>query len=108
MTNKHTTLAAIAFFALDVACLYFPAEKDRLEHVKNFAIFYGFISAGDGLRKKQSDSETCKNCKKQMKRSEYFLLIIALLITSLLCSCSSFRSVQIQTRADGTKTESRQ
>lgn len=45
--NKHTSGAAMAFFALGVASIFFPQYKDKLDEVGKLAIFWGILKASD-------------------------------------------------------------
>ncbi len=48
MQNKHTSIAAFALFAFAVAAEIWPERKETINHIRDLAIIYGLLRAGDG------------------------------------------------------------
>lgn len=53
IANKHTSTAALVFFALGVAGILWPNQKDKLDEISKLAIMYGLLSAGDAGKGQQ-------------------------------------------------------
>lgn len=51
ITNKHTSGAALFYFALGMAKILWPAWKEKLDSVQELAVMYGFFAAGDSQKR---------------------------------------------------------
>lgn len=56
LNNKHTSGAALIFFALGVAAIIWPEAKPKLDQIQELAVMYGLFAAGDGGQKKPVDA----------------------------------------------------
>lgn len=55
LANKHTSTAALVFFLLGVVTIIWPESKPKVDQIKELALIYGLLSAGDGKPKEQNE-----------------------------------------------------
>lgn len=50
LQNKHTSGAALAFFALGAAGVIWPSAKAKCDEIGKLAVLYGLLAAGDAKK----------------------------------------------------------
>lgn len=59
--NKHTSIAGLALFGLEVAAIFLPQHKDKFEQVSKLAMMYGLVMSSDSKAKASSPTPEMKS-----------------------------------------------
>lgn len=84
MQNKHTSIAALVYFALGVIGIWFPDLKPKLDEVAKLAMFYGLFKAADAPKSRGGSNGVAD--KSQLK---LLFFILVLWLGSMCSGCST-------------------